>query len=83
MSSGLYSFDIYRDDGARLWIDGELAFNEWTHTSGYNSFQTYLSGGTHVFQFEMFEMTGGAAAHLTWISTEMPYQLFLPSISTR
>ena len=80
LPAGSYDFSLYRDDGARLWIDGESVFDKWEHTAGYNSFQIYLSEGTHLFQFEMFEMTGGAAAILSWQYAGGSHQLFLPSV---
>ena len=28
-SSGRYRFNVFHDDGAKLWIDGGLLINEW------------------------------------------------------
>ena len=65
---GRYRFHVFHDDGARLWIDGDLVINEWhsgreTHTADVD-----LDSGQHSIKLEMYEIDGWASAQLWWES---------------
>jgi len=71
-SGGRYRFHVFHDDGARLWLDGDLVINEWhwgreTHTADVD-----LSTGQHSIKLEMYEIDGWAAAMLSWESLSTP-----------
>jgi len=55
------------DDGARLYIDGQLVINDWNdHASRTDTITKYLSAGTHNIKMEYYEAYGGAIAKLSW-----------------
>jgi len=65
--SGFYRFGIYADDGARLWVDGELLLNVWRPSSGQNYAPVkYLQTGFHDVILEYFDNTGPAEIRLWW-----------------
>ena len=54
------------DDGARLWIDGNLVLDRWT-TSGAGSVTVSLTAGRATpIRLEMQDHSGGATARLAW-----------------
>ncbi|HSJ58394.1 MAG TPA: PA14 domain-containing protein [Anaerolineae bacterium] len=57
LSSGTYDYVIAADDGARLWIDGNLVVDAWL-PSGGNPVQgsITLGDGVHSFVVEYFEV---------------------------
>jgi hypothetical protein len=61
-----YRFTVEVDDGARLWIDGELVIDEWHDGRGTYSHDLKLSEGGHQLRMELYERTGNAKAHLRW-----------------
>jgi hypothetical protein len=69
-SAGHYRFTIEVDDGARLWVDGNLIIDQWRDGVGSYSGDIYLSEGRHRVQVEMYEHTGGAMARLRWARQE-------------
>ncbi len=71
---GMYRFNMRTDDGARLWIDGQLLIDEWHETSvATYSVDKYLSAGVHTFQVEYFEAQGSAQFQLWWqLATGFP-----------
>ena len=62
LPAGVYNVSIVGDDGYRLFIDDVLAIDSW-HSGHRRRAETdvTLSGGSHVFRVEYFEVTGGAA----------------------
>ncbi|MBI4056070.1 MAG: hypothetical protein HY399_00795 [Elusimicrobia bacterium] len=64
---GTYEFDVTSDDGIRVWIDGNLVFDNWRvqPPSLYN-FQRRLSKGVHLIHVEYFENALGALAQVSW-----------------
>ncbi len=57
-----YRFYVRVDDGARLWVDGQLLIDQWRDSS----VQTYtaeraMTAGQHDIRLEMYENTGLAA----------------------
>ena len=63
---GSYQFRVRRDDGARLWIDGNQVFNAWQYGREENTFTITLGAGYHDLRFETYEINGWAQAGLSW-----------------
>ncbi len=64
---GTYRFNVRTDDGARLWIDGQLVLDEWYDMPATTfSVDRFLSAGAHSFQVEYFEGQGDAQFQLWW-----------------
>ncbi len=63
------------DDGARLWINGNLAIDHWQDEGAteYAATPINVTAGTPVlFRFEYYENGGGASARLRWSSPSIP-----------
>jgi hypothetical protein len=65
--AGTYTFHIFHDDGARLFIDDVNVFENWCD----NCRQTdevvqQLTAGPHTIRLEMFENQGWSGVKLTW-----------------
>jgi len=64
---GLYHFTVTADDGARLYVDGQMKIDAWviqgptTYTA-----DVFLTTGAHEVKLEYFEYTGGALISLNW-----------------
>jgi hypothetical protein len=60
-----YRYTLVADDGARLWIDGQVALNAWLPSPG-QVYQTtiYLAEGIHTFQVDYYEVAFEARVHL-------------------
>lgn len=71
LQPGTYRFELTVDDGARLWVDGNLFIDTWqvqpvtTYTG-----EISLSGGATPITLEYFENTGAASVQLSWTATE-------------
>ncbi len=65
--AGTYVFSATVDDGARVWIDGDLIIDAWREQppTTYTA-KKELSAGTHRVQMAYFEATGMAQARLSW-----------------
>ncbi len=62
-----YRFFLTVDDGARLWIDGQLVVDEWRDGSVREvTIETPLSLGSHALRVEYYERTGDARLQLRW-----------------
>lgn len=65
LAAGLRKFTITSDNGARLYVDGNLAINSWTsHTSRADVVKLNLAAGYHLIQMEYYDATGVAVAKL-------------------
>jgi len=71
-SSGRYRFHVFHDDGARLWVDGDLVINEWHHGRETHTADVDLGTGQHSIKLEMYEIDGWASAMLWWESLPTP-----------
>jgi hypothetical protein len=74
-ASGDYTFYTNSDDGARLWVNGNLVVNKWVDqgTTEWASTPITLTQGTPAnIKMEYYENGGGAAAQLEWSSAAMP-----------
>jgi hypothetical protein len=60
-TAGTYSLSLGSDDGARLYIDGEIAVDgDFSHPFSYVSNDLDLSAGTHTIRLVQFEIGGGS-----------------------
>jgi serine/threonine-protein kinase len=68
-AGGMYTFKFWRDDGARLYLDGGKAIDEWGSTpatQGNTPHTVFLTKGLHRVWVEYFEGLGMAAVALQW-----------------
>jgi beta-glucosidase len=66
--TNVFSLETRTDDGARLYLDGRLLFEDWTtHGEKPNRAEVALEAGKkYKIVFEHFESSLGAVARLTW-----------------
>ena len=65
--SGTWTFNLGSEDGARLWIDGELVVNDDSaHSYRWRDGSLYLSAGEHDFDLRFQEQSYIAGLALTW-----------------
>ncbi|MCY2951339.1 MAG: PA14 domain-containing protein, partial [Planctomycetota bacterium] len=79
-TAGSYVFQTNTDDGARLWIDGNLVIDNWVD-KGYsdtNSAAIALTVGKHELWMEFYENGGGAGARLRWIEPGATTSVTIP-----
>ena len=67
-TTGTYTFFVTIDDGARLWIDGELLIDKWFDNGGveYASPPVSLGAGRVDIRIEYFEHAGAASIVFAW-----------------
>jgi cold shock CspA family protein len=79
-TADFYRFDIFHDDGARLYIDEVLVFENWCgNCRQTDSVTVTLTGGLHNLKLEMYENIGWAAAILSW-DVVVGYKTYLPLV---
>jgi hypothetical protein len=79
MSPGYYQFTLGMDDGARLYIDGELVLNDWRAGSFRQvSVVRYLDGNAHTYGVEYFEDSGQASVQLSILPSAPPQPVQQP-----
>lgn len=77
--SETYTFSSVHDNGARLYIDGSLIFENWTETVGTDSGQITLEANRlYSIRLEYFESFGLASIFLKWQSASQALD-FIPS----
>jgi hypothetical protein len=65
--SGTYRFGLYADDGARLWVDGELLIDGWYGgAASHHGPVKYLDEGYHDVILEYYEVGGLAEIRFWW-----------------
>ena len=72
-SAGQYRFEIFHDDGARIYIDGDMIFEDWC--SGCREIDNVshtMTAGIHRVVMEMYDNEGWATAQLTWQQNQPP-----------
>lgn len=75
-TTGAYTFYLNSDDGARLWIDGELVINnDGLHGMRELSATRTLTAGQHAIRLEYFENGGDAGLTLSWAGPSFTKQL--------
>src|SRR5262249_19311313 len=64
-----YICRTYRDDGVRVWVNGQLIINDWTdHAPTYDTGTITLQAGQkYDIKVEYYENTGGAVMQLEWL----------------
>jgi hypothetical protein len=64
---GNYRFTLLVDDGARLWVDGNLIVDQW-HDSEPTTYRTdwWLGAGPHQVRLEYYQHFGSALVTLAW-----------------
>jgi hypothetical protein len=63
---GTYTFDVFSDDGVRLWVNNALVIDQWRdQAEGRFSANVALSGAATI-RLEYYENTGRAAVALSW-----------------
>lgn len=69
-----YTIHFTSDDGARLWVDGQIRIDQWVNRGATtNSFTIAMTAGnTYLIRLEYYENTGDASAVLEW---ESPHQV--------
>ena len=66
-TQGTYRFDIFHDEGACMYIDGEIVFEDWCDNCRQtDSIIRTLTAGLHNLKLDMWENIGWAGAQLTW-----------------
>jgi len=69
-AAGQYEFTTSTDDGARLYIDGNMIIDDWqNHGETARNATLDLAAGLHEVRMEYYEDGGGAIARLGWIKT--------------
>jgi hypothetical protein len=67
LSAGHYRFSVRTDDGARLWVNGQLVVDAWYEQSvRTHSKDIYLPGGSVPVKLEYYELGGDAVVQLSW-----------------
>lgn len=78
--AGRYRFEGETDDGLRIWIDRDLALEDWHDHTNREAFQFLetLGAGLHEVRVDYYEKTGSAAVTLEWERLGPEGVLFLP-----
>lgn len=64
---GIYRLFAQADDGVRVYVDGQLALNEWHDDSGASPYTVDLTlAGVHLLVVEYYERTGAAFISFWW-----------------
>jgi len=64
---GPYRFEVWADDGVRLWVDGLLLIDAWhDSTPTRHEAHLWLSAGPHDVKVEYYERTGEALIRVHW-----------------
>jgi hypothetical protein len=65
LTAGSYRYFLDVDDGARLWIDGQLVLDAWQGAADQTFVgEVAIAEGVHQFLVEYFESEGEARIHL-------------------
>lgn len=64
--AGRYKFTVFRDDGARLYVDGTRILDEWRWGRAEHLVEHNISAGNHEIVLEVYEIDGWATAKLSW-----------------
>jgi LmbE family N-acetylglucosaminyl deacetylase len=71
-----HSFYTVSDDGVRLWVDGRLLIDNWTHHAPTENSGTIalVAGQRYDIRMDFFEGSSGATARLLWSSASQAKQ---------
>lgn len=76
--AGVYRFQLFGDDGIRLYINGQLRIDKWFNQAETKyEVDVTLTAGTHQLRVEHYEAGGAAAARLFWNALN-----YYPTINT-
>lgn len=84
--SGTYRFYTRTDDGARLWVNGQLLVDAWQvqKATEFSGLITLQAGQRYDIQMDYYDNTGNAVAQLLWsgpgLSKQAIPQAYLHSI---
>ena len=84
-STGVYSFRTDSDDGARLWINGQLQIDSWCEcvgnidVDGTGSAIFLEAGRRYPIRLEWFEAGGNALIALFWIRPDVGSVQYVPT----
>ncbi len=68
VTPGRYRFVMATDDGARLWVNGQLVIDKWLdQQGGYHEVTLDLPNGSAYVQMEYYEGQGGAKALMNYV----------------
>lgn len=72
-----YRLHVLSDDGARLWLDGELVLDAWRDRAASKSSVSVplKAGHKYLAKLEYYEGTGLASVQLRWSSPSTPEQI--------
>jgi hypothetical protein len=74
--SETYTFYTYADNGAQLWVNGQLISDHWTASGEFASTAIALTAGyKYDIRLDYHETTGTAAAILKWSSASQPKEV--------
>lgn len=65
---GSYRFDVFSDDGVRLWVNNVLVIDQWRDQADGRFQATVALAGNTPLRVEYFEGTGRAAVALAWVN---------------
>ena len=66
VTAGLYRFDVFSDDGIRVWVNNQIIIDQWRdQVNGIFSATVSLPSGTVPIRVEYYENTGRAAVAVT------------------
>jgi len=63
---GRYRFNVFSDDGVRLWVGNQLLLDQWHPQAASFQVEADLQAGNAVVRVEHYEEAGGAGIHLDW-----------------
>ena len=67
LEDGVYRFSLTMDDGARLFVDGELVIDEWHDANRHEvNVERALLAGAHPVRLEYYDRINEAVALLRW-----------------
>lgn len=75
--SQTYYFVVNSDDGAKLWVNGQLLIDRWVIRTAADSVGAIelRAGVRYDLRLEYFNAGGSAGAHLSWYSASQPKQV--------
>ncbi len=69
-TGGDYTFTAATDDGVRVYLNGTLVIDDWSHRQGqFLIYNAHIPAGNHTIVMEYFEDQGGARARLDITNT--------------
>ena len=66
LAAGAYTIRTISDDGIRVWVDGQLVIDRWTHHESTVD-HAPLSGGRHDVRVQYFQADGWSELRLDFV----------------